>query len=73
MTFRKMKAEIVKGQCPTCHEHTVLVGITNDYYRCMECGTDLEQKVNGKISYIPVLTSNKNTSGKFYLHDWDEE
>jgi hypothetical protein len=39
----------------------------------MECGTDLEQKVNGKISYIPVLTTNKETSGKFYLHDWDEE
>ena len=73
MSFKKMKAEVVKGQCPTCYEHTILVGIANDYYRCMECGTDLEQKVNGKISYIPVLTTNKNTSGKFYLHDWDDE
>ena len=69
MTFRKMKAEIVKGQCPTCHEHTVLVGITNDYYRCMECGTDLEQKVNGKISYIPVIALSEKEKHELSLKD----
>jgi len=69
----KISAEVVKGQCPTCTEHTILVSIDKGIYRCMNCGTDLEQHINGKISYIPVLTTTPKTKGKFYLHDWDEE
>ena len=53
----KITAEIVNGICPTCDEYTPLVGITKQYFRCLTCGSDLEQKVNGKISYIPHLTS----------------
>ena len=53
----KITAEIVNGICPTCDEYTPLVGITNQFFRCLTCGSDLEQKVNGKISYIPHLTS----------------
>ena len=34
----------------------MLVGITRRFYRYMTCGSDLEQYVNGKISYIPTLT-----------------
>ena len=49
-------AEIVNGKCPTCTELTMLVGISNEFYRCMNCGADLEQFVNGKISYIPTLS-----------------
>ena len=49
----KITAEIVNGICPTCDEYTPLVGITKQYFRCLTCGSDLEQKVNGKISYIP--------------------
>ena len=48
-------AEIVNGQCPTCEELTLLVGLTKSFYRCMTCGADLEQHVNGCISYIPRL------------------
>ena len=69
----KVSAEVVKGQCPTCTEHTILVSIDKGIYRCMNCGTDLEQHINGKISYIPVLTTSPKTKGKYYLHDWDEE
>ena len=69
----KVTAEVVKGQCPTCTEHTVLVGIEKGLYRCMNCGTDLEQHINGKISYIPILTTTPKTQGKFYLHDWEDE
>ena len=36
----------------------MLVGITRRFYRCMTCGSDLEQYVNGKISYIPKLSKN---------------
>ena len=53
----KITAEIVNGICPTCEEYTPLVGLTKQFFRCLTCGSDLEQKVNGKISYIPHLTS----------------
>ena len=51
----KFHTEIVNGVCPTCEEYTMLVGLTREYFRCITCGADLEQFVNGKISYIPKL------------------
>tara|TARA_R100001509_G_C4852841_1_gene210689 strand:- start:684 stop:1061 length:378 start_codon:yes stop_codon:yes gene_type:complete len=54
LTVKKnIQTEIVNGTCPTCSIETVLVSIWPNLFRCMTCGTDLEQKVNGKISYIP--------------------
>ena len=53
----KMTAEIVNGICPTCDEYTPLVGLTQQFYRCMTCGADLEQHINGKISYLPTITA----------------
>ena len=52
----KVHTEIVNGVCPECDEYTMLVGITRRFYRCMTCGTDLEQHVNGKITYMPHIT-----------------
>ena len=54
----KITAEIVNGVCPTCEEYTMLVGLTKQFFRCLTCGADLEQHVNGKISYIPHLHKN---------------
>ena len=54
----RITAEIVNGICPTCDEYTPLVGITKQYFRCLTCGSDLEQKVNGVISYIPHLSKD---------------
>ena len=48
------KAKMVDGVCPHCTEHTLLISVVNDYFRCLNCGGDIEQKVNGKISYLPV-------------------
>ena len=58
----KVSAEVVNGKCPTCDEDTMLVGLTNELYRCMNCGADLHQHINGKISYLPVIPtpSDKN-------------
>ena len=67
----KFNVEVVKGQCPTCTEHTMLVNIDKEYYRCITCGTDLEQRVNGKISYIPII--NTSPKGQYYLHDWEKQ
>ena len=51
----RIQAEIVHGKCPTCEEYTMLVGVTRDFYRCITCGSDLQQHVNGCIKYIPRL------------------
>jgi ribosomal protein S27E len=66
--FFKFKAEVVTGKCPTCEEDTLLVGLSKEYYRCMNCGADLEQHVNGKISYIPTLNPKtlKSTLNKYF-------
>ena len=48
----KFKAEIVTGKCPTCEEHTLLVGLTKEYFRCMTCGADLEQHINLSLIHI---------------------
>ena len=66
----KIYAEIVNGECPTCSELTMLVGITNDRYRCMNCGADLQQHVNGKISYLPTMTARED--GKLFVKQWLE-
>ena len=58
----KFKPEIINGTCPTCAENTLLVSLTQEFYRCMTCGTDLEQKVNGVIKYIPtIMIQNEET------------
>ena len=56
----QINAEIVNGNCPHCRHDTVLVSIwTNCIYRCMTCGFDVKQLVNGKISYIPHVADPK--------------
>ena len=49
-----LHSEITHGTCPNCNELTALISMTKDLYRCVSCGFDLEQKVNGHISYIPA-------------------
>ena len=58
----KIQAEIVNGKCPTCEEYTMLVGLSPEMYRCMTCGSDLQQHINGKISYIPHVSSKSLVS-----------
>jgi len=59
-TNLQISAEIVNGSCPHCRENTVLVSLWNNYiYRCMACGRDVKQRVNGKISYIPHVKDPK--------------
>ena len=59
-TNLQTKAEIVNGTCPHCRHDTALVSLwTNYIYRCMTCGHDVKQQVNGKISYIPHVTDPK--------------
>ena len=57
----RLTAEIVNGKCPTCSEFTLLVGLTKELYRCMNCGADLQQHVNGKITYLPAVIAPEGT------------
>ena len=46
--FRKephFNPEVTHGICPTCEMPTMLVSLTRDLYRCLTCGSDLEQKI----------------------------
>ena len=56
----RLQSEVVNGVCPNCNTPGVLVSLFKTHYRCVSCGSDLEQKVNGVISYIPM--GNPNTS-----------
>ena len=69
--FIKFHTEIVNGICSECEEYTMLVGITRKFYRCMSCGSDLEQHVNGKITYMPHFTSKslKSDVEKYFEKD----
>ena len=50
----KLRPEVTPGVCPHCQEMSDFVSIVNDYYKCLTCGVDVEQKVNGVIKYLPV-------------------
>ena len=59
-TFGKgfnIKTEITNGKCPLCSTKGVLVSIYDYVFRCMNCGGDIEQKVNGVISFMPIGNS----------------
>ena len=68
----KVSAEVVKGQCPTCDEDTILVGLTNEIYRCMNCGSDLQQHVNGKITYLPIISSPSDKDIMPFVKEWKD-
>ena len=67
----KVSAEVVNGECPTCSELTMLVGLTPELFRCMNCGADLQQHVNGKISYLPVMAS-RNDDATPFVKEWKD-
>ena len=64
MSFKNLqlsRTEVVQGTCPTCAERTMLISLTKEIYRCIACGGDLSQYVNGKISYILAADMQKDT------------
>ena len=57
--------EIVTGDCPECQCKSMLVKIYNNLYRCVSCGEDTEQKVNGVIKYMKVDNKTKMAIREF--------
>ena len=66
------KTEIVNGRCPHCKFDVILVSLASDHFRCTPCGTDLEQKINGKISYIPAMSSLEKDNIRLEIKDGQE-
>ena len=57
----QLTSQIVSGKCPECKTDTLLVSFEPHLYRCVNCGYDLEQKVNGVIKYV---VANEQTQFK---------
>jgi len=55
--YIEFQTEIVNGTCPRCRRNSLFVGVARNLYRCTSCGIELEQKVNGVISYIPSVAA----------------
>ena len=53
-THIKLRPEIASGVCPHCEDITSFVSIVNDNYKCMHCGEEVKQRVNGVIKYLPI-------------------
>ena len=58
----------------TVNEMSSFVSIVNDYYKCMTCGVDVEQKINGVIKYLPIgkdtLIEKDNGRPKYGLSNY---
>ena len=50
----EINAQVVNGKCPYCTTNGILVSVHQTVFRCITCGGDIEQKVNGKMAYIPL-------------------
>ena len=59
---------IVTGNCPECRTDTLLVSLEPGMFRCVNCGHDLEQKINGVIKYV---IANKETA--FKVREFDDD
>ena len=57
-SYFNFSPEITPGVCPHCEMQSSFVSIVHDHYRCMTCGEDVKQYVNGVIKYLPI---GKNT------------
>ena len=53
-TFIKFRPEITPGVCPHCEMPTSFISIVNDFYKCMACGEEVKQEINGVIKYLPL-------------------
>ena len=53
----EIAARVSNGVCTVCHHESMFVSLSVDTYRCVTCGVDCHQHINGKIAYIPITTS----------------
>ena len=49
-----LAAQVTNGICTVCHHESMFVSLTPEIYRCVTCGADCKQHINGKINYLPI-------------------
>ena len=49
-------AQVTGGICPTCTHETMFVSLNPELFRCMNCGSDCKQHINGSIKYLHAIT-----------------
>ena len=67
----EFKTEVTNGRCPMCSETTVFVSVFSQIYRCMNCGADTKQKINGVIQFMPMGTAGIGKTPVMKLIDED--
>jgi len=60
-----LAAQVTSGVCPRCDHETMFVSLNPELYRCMNCGADCKQLINGSIKYLPAITKlpEESTNG----------
>ena len=53
----ELKTEVTNGTCPMCQETTIFVSLFSTIYRCITCGADTKQAINGHIRFMPITMS----------------
>ena len=53
-SFLKFRPEITPGACPHCEMPSSFISIVNDLFKCMTCGEEVKQEINGVIKYLPL-------------------
>ena len=56
----EINAQVVNGLCPFCKANSLLVSIHKAIFRCMHCGSDIEQKINGYFFFFHPVYSSKD-------------
>ena len=67
----EIKTEVTNGICPICDETTVFVSIFSTIYRCISCGADTKQQVNGHIRFMPIAQAGIGKQPRITLLDKD--
>ena len=58
-----LAAQVTNGICTVCHHESMFVSLTPEIYRCVTCGADCHQHINGKINYLPIGTKEPVKDG----------
>ena len=52
----ELTAKVSNGVCTVCHHESMFVSLNPELFRCMNCGSDCKQYINGSIRYLPAIT-----------------
>ena len=61
----ELTTQVTGGVCPVCTDETMFVSLNPAIFRCVSCGSDCKQHINGRTRYLPILSkSPEENSGQ---------